>query len=253
MVDTLINHQNLIVMFTETTPFEKIYLVSELKALKLIHGNRIIRTHRTKEIAKAYQRGEKLPPITITPSGELLDGQHRLTAYETLTDKERAANPLRVIIDDTSKPPLELAIKYNSKQKPWTTRDYMRAYCLKGNKNYLRVEELRKAFPRLTLSAAIQILKGNRDTEVFYDGKLKVSVQELREAITKCELLIALRPFLGKVVFSRDAIVGMFNNYSNIQNTAAFIAQASVHAHSAPTGTTTKEWDAFYEFLIGLN
>jgi hypothetical protein len=37
-----------------------------------------------REIQAAIERGEKMPPILVSPSGYLQDGRHRLTAYKRL-------------------------------------------------------------------------------------------------------------------------------------------------------------------------
>lgn len=50
-------------LFSNRTPFEKCYLVENVKQLSFIPGNRNLRMAHVKRIFKAFLDGEWLPPI----------------------------------------------------------------------------------------------------------------------------------------------------------------------------------------------
>lgn len=40
-----------------------------------------------KNIFKAFLNGKWIPPVFVTPKGEVLDGQHRIAAFRMLKEK----------------------------------------------------------------------------------------------------------------------------------------------------------------------
>lgn len=71
-------------LFSSRTPFEKCYLVENVKHLSFIPGNRTLRTAHVNRIFKAFLDGEWMPPIYVSADGEVLDGQNRLAAFRML-------------------------------------------------------------------------------------------------------------------------------------------------------------------------
>lgn len=74
-------------LFSSRTPFEKCYLVENVKHLSFIPGNRTLRTAHINRIFKAFLDGEWMPPIYVSADGEVLDGQNRLAAFRMLKEK----------------------------------------------------------------------------------------------------------------------------------------------------------------------
>lgn len=60
--------------------------------------------------------------------------------------------PIRVMVVNSDKSPLQLAIMFNAKHLNWSTNDYMEAY------------------PEFELKAAIQLIKGKHSTKDFKEG-----------------------------------------------------------------------------------
>lgn len=73
-------------LFSNRTPFEKCYLVENVKQLSFIPGNRNLRMAHVKSIFKAFLNGEWIPPVFVTSKGEVLDGQHRIAAFRMLKE-----------------------------------------------------------------------------------------------------------------------------------------------------------------------
>lgn len=87
-------------------------------------GNRIIDMARCESIRKAMERGEPMPPILVnSKSANLIEGQHRLMAAMLLWAKGINYKLLVVCmeIDDEAR----FAKNLNSKQKPWSNREYI--------------------------------------------------------------------------------------------------------------------------------
>lgn len=135
-------------LFSSRTPFEKCYLVENVKHLPFIPGNRTLRTAHVNRIFKAFLDGEWIPPIYVSADGEVLDGQNRLAAFRMLKEKyPQNKTAIRVIIINSDASPLNLAIKFNAGHANWVITDYMKAYLEKGLHGYQQLQDFTKAFP----------------------------------------------------------------------------------------------------------
>lgn len=135
-------------LFSSRTPFEKCYLVENVKHLSFIPGNRTLRTAHVNRIFKAFLDGEWIPPIYVSADGEVLDSQNRLAAFRMLKEKyPQNKTAIRVIIINSDASPLNLAIKFNAGHANWVITDYMKAYLEKGLHGYQQLQDFTKAFP----------------------------------------------------------------------------------------------------------
>lgn len=97
---------------------------------KFIKGNRAIdKLHVNQLIHRFETYGDLLDqfPIEVTKSGEILDGQHRLSAA-------REAN--KYIYYKIVEGNIDTVIVGNSGKKNWSWRDFLNSYAERGNKNY---------------------------------------------------------------------------------------------------------------------
>lgn len=69
------------VQFSKSTPFRKVYMVKDPQNLSFIKSNREIKSSHVKSIVEAFKINSWIPPIYITKSGEILDGQNRYLAF----------------------------------------------------------------------------------------------------------------------------------------------------------------------------
>ena len=178
-------------LFSSRTPFEKCYLVENVKHLSFIPGNRTLRTAHVNRIFKAFLDGEWMPPIYVSADGEVLDGQNRLAAFRMLKEKyPQNKTAIRVIIINSDASPLNLAIKFNAGHANWVITDYMKAYLEKGLHGYQQLQDFTKAFPEFEFKAAIQLIKGSHSSRKFNNGLLEISNEEYMEACKKAAALI---------------------------------------------------------------
>lgn len=129
-------------LFSNRTPFEKCYLVENVKQFSFIPGNRNLRMAHVKNIFKAFLNGKWIPPVFVTPKGEVLDGQHRIAAFRMLKEKypdSKATLPVMVVnVDELA---LLSAIEFNSEHANWVIEDYMRAHLKKGIHGYEQLHD----------------------------------------------------------------------------------------------------------------
>lgn len=184
-------------LFSNRTPFEKCYLVENVKQLLFIPGNRNLRMAHVKNIFKAFLNGEWIPPVFVTPKGEVLDGQHRIAVFRMLKEKY-----------PDSKAALLSAINLNSRHANWVIEDYMRAHLEKGIHGYEQLHDFLKVYLEFEIKVAIQLIKGKHSTKEFKEGALKISDEEYMEASKKTAALCLISVKLNtKVVFRRDGIL----------------------------------------------
>ena len=74
---------------------------------------------------------------------------------------------IRVMVVDSDKSPLQLAIMFNAKHL-----NYMEAYLEGGVHGYEQLRDFMKAYPEFELKAAIQLIKGKHSTKDFKEGTL---------------------------------------------------------------------------------
>ena len=237
-------------LFSNRTPFEKCYLVENVKQLSFISGNRNLRMAHVKSIFKAFLNGEWIPPVFVTPKGEVLDGQHRIAAFRMLKEKypdSKAALPVMVVNADESA--LLSAIKFNSGHANWVIEDYMRAHLEKGIHGYEQLRDFLKAYPEFEIKAAIQLIKGKHSTKEFKEGALKISDEEYMEASKKAAALCLISVKLNtKVVFRRDVVVAFYRVWDKIPNIQTYVKRLSLF--KMPLTESRKEWERAYEDLL---
>lgn len=137
------------------------YHYKRLTISQIVLMTKNLRIAHVKNIFKAFLNGEWIPPVFVTPEGEVLDGQHRIAAFRMLKEKypdSKAALPMMVVNVDESA--LLSAIKFNSGHANWVIEDYMRAHLKKGIHGYEQLRDFLKAYPEFEIKAAIQLIKG---------------------------------------------------------------------------------------------
>lgn len=237
-------------LFSSRTPFEKCYLVENVKHLSFIPGNRTLRTAHVNWIFKAFLDGEYMPPIHITSNGEVLDGQNRLAAFRMLKEKyPQNKTALRVLVVDSNESPLNLAIKFNAGHANWVITDYMKAYLEKGLHGYQQLQDFTKAFPEFEFKAAIQLIKGSHSSRKFNNGLLEISNEEYMEACKKAAALIQIAEKLNnKIVLRRDIVLAFYHVWNKIPNIQTYLKR--IGNLQVPSVENRKEWELAYSALL---
>lgn len=237
-------------LFSSRTPFEKCYLVENVKHLSFIPGNRTLRTAHVNRIFKAFLDGEWMPPIYVSADGEVLDGQNRLAAFRMLKEKyPQNKTAIRVIIINSDASPLNLAIKFNAGHANWVITDYMKAYLEKGLHGYQQFQDFTKAFPEFEFKAAIQLIKGSHSSRKFNNGLLEISNEEYMEACKKAAALIQIAEKLNnKIVLRRDIVLAFYHVWNKIPNIQTYLKR--IGNLQVPSVENRKEWELAYSALL---
>ena len=98
-------------------------------------------------------------PIVVNVDFEIIDGQHRLSVAREL------GVPIYFLIDDeVTKVDIALV---NNNRKQWSVRDYINFHDKEGLKPYKSLNYLLANYPRLTVMAAVKMMKPN--TKKYWD------------------------------------------------------------------------------------
>lgn len=237
-------------LFSTRTPFEKCYLVENVKHLSFIPGNRDLRIAHVRNLFKAFLNGEWMPPIYVLSNGEVLDGQNRLAAFRMLKEKyPKNKTALRVIIINSDESPLQLAIKFNAGHANWVISDYMKAHLEKGLHGYEQLRDFMKVYPEFEFKAAVQLIKGSHSPKKFKEGLLEISDEEYMEASRKAGVLYLISEKLNtKLVFRRDIVLAFSHVYAKIPSIPAYLKR--MPKFEIPTTETRKDWERAYEALL---
>lgn len=203
-----------------------------------------------KKIFKAFLDGVWMPPIYILSNGEVLDGQNRLAAFRILKEKYPDSDAhIRVMVVDSDKNPLQLAIEFNAKHLNWSTKDYMEAYLENKVPGYIQLQDFMKAYPEFELKAAIQLIKGSYSSTVFKEGRLEISNEEYLEAAKKAGALYLIAEKLNnQIVFRRDIVLAFHHVWNKIPNIQTYVKK--LKNFNTPLTETRKEWERAYEDLF---
>jgi hypothetical protein len=130
---------------------------TDYSVFKILSSNRSLDTTNLKRIKASLQANNLLEmcPIIVTPSMEVIDGQHRLQAAKEL------GIPVWYVINHTSHD--EDIILLNAAKKNWTLEDYLNFYVAKNLPEYRKVLEFCEKYD---LSVR-QYLRS-----YFYEGKI---------------------------------------------------------------------------------
>ena len=212
-------------MFSDETPYEKIWLVHDVEALSFIQGNRDIDTPQVRSAKNWFKQGKYIAPVYVTKDGKIVDGQHRFTAFVQLCNEGHKHFFLRIVVIDSEEDPLDLAIQFNACRKNWSTKDYMKAYTTAERDGYMKLQELKDAYPAIDTKAGIQLLKGSHSTATFKSGALSVTEDELCDAMSKAGVLqqLACDTNIGRIVFRRGMILAFYRIFHLITDMDQFI------------------------------
>lgn len=208
----------------KTAETENIYVLSNkdaeiLNSLQALPGNRPIQNARVKEIKKAFEKGEFIPPILVSlPSRQITEGNHRYTAaMECL--KQNIPFTLRVYMykDDSA---LATARVINNTQKRWTANDRLNSYCYEGKPSYVKLKAFMDRYPDqfkkenvYTICPALCIVAGDRSSNTmettFYNGTLSIKDKHIEYADTIMPELMLISEILKTTkVFNRYHSLG---------------------------------------------
>lgn len=233
---------------------EGLFAVTDTSSLKTLELNRDINPSHVKSIANAYRSGQWMPPIFVNKrTNVVFDGNHRLFGFNTLTPEEKEANPLEVYFVETNEPDIDLAIRFNSRSKTWSIRDYMKCYTKQGFDSYLRLKGFLDEYT-INLKAAIQLITGSYSCRTFQMGGLDITHEELATAVQMAELLEELNHHCVQNVFKRDIVLGFRAIFYNAENQKQKVNIAklrkNMHKFQEPLTELSRDWNDAYKQLL---
>lgn len=148
----------------------KIYMTRDYGKFKFLEYNRETnRNHIDKLKESLSQKNDmNLNPVVVTPSFELVNGQHRMIAAKEL------GIPVYYVIDYDFTP--DKLFTHNTLQKSWNSEDVLKYYVNQGYEQYMQFERFLKKYD-LTIHSYKNLIRpsGNGGTffEVFRTGAFK--------------------------------------------------------------------------------
>lgn len=127
---------------------------------KIIDCNRDIDESGVKSLSKSIMKKNLLKsnPIIVDSHMQVMDGQHRLRAAETL------GVDIYYIIDDNFS--ISDISRINSTRKNWSSENYINFYMQQGFDEYIKLDEFLKEF-KISLRCAIVFISGRDSFRLF--------------------------------------------------------------------------------------
>ena len=234
----------------KTLQEEKIIFIYEpQKNFKFLAANRHTKPAHVRSLMGAMERGEWIPPIFVTKDGYVVDGQNRYKAFCNICENNPSHKLfLRVLIITSDEDPVQLAIRFNSGQKRWLAPDYFHAYTTLEIDAYVKLAEFITATKSHLkgVRAAIQIIKGAYSSNVFKEGKLQITDDELVVARFKMLMLRKIYMIIkDDRIFRRDVILAFYNVFDEIKDRQKFFNNLQTK-FIVPKTDKCSDWTAAY-------
>jgi hypothetical protein len=168
----------------------EVYQTKDYSIFKFRDDNRIINKSHVKNIANNMKvRGwEKGSYVVINKKGEIIDGQHRVSAaMETGVS-------IQYILETTAG--FETIRNLNSRQKNWAITDHIHGFVVEGNPHYVKLNNFMKQYPELKPTEAMMMctnsLSGS-DRETFESGRFVT--KNMDKAVEWAMNIMELKPY----------------------------------------------------------
>lgn len=168
-----------------------VYSTEDYSIFNTLKGNRDLYPNHVKRLVTVIDRTPDFTrnnPIRVNKQLEVIDGQHRLAAFQEYASSQNKTPPLFYLIDEDGS--LHSARQLNAGQKPWIPLDYAKAYAEEGNKHYATYMRFAKKY-RANHEILATLLSGNlqgRKTSSFRQGLF--TVQDEKKAEEKLRMLL---------------------------------------------------------------
>lgn len=127
-----------------------VFETTDYSEFKKLLGNRDVTPSRLAAIKESILRiGYQPSPIIVNENNEVIDGQGRLAACESLGLPVYFVIKEGLTIDD--------CISMNIKMKNWADNDYINCYAQRLNDNYVRLKNMMDLFPLLSWNQLLVI------------------------------------------------------------------------------------------------
>jgi hypothetical protein len=191
----------------------------QIKDLKKAKVNRDLFVKHSENFDKKLNKYGWLLPITISASGLILEGQHRVESAKRMKQKTIPAYIVDWLNDDSELEVLNTIISLNNSNRGWNTINYLKSFS-QHNEDYKVVyDEVLKNKNTITAGNMIHIYFG-RTVGVFKQGEAKILNIEFSKYL--CKNISALVTKYGKTKIQayqirEMIIVGNVKAKGNIQ------------------------------------
>jgi len=188
--------------FAASKQITKVLYERNYTKFTLFDNNRDINETHVEELIASMRKSGQLMPVVVTPSKEVIDGQHRLKACEKL------GIPVSYVVN-TAGNAKQIAVMNNT-QKGWKNKDFLKHFCHKSHNNSAEYNKIAKFFNDYSLPFSVgiallsdqqtlaTIAKDRGPMPSFRDGTFKIS--NLDKAKETAERLIKLKSFVPNLV-----------------------------------------------------
>jgi len=188
--------------FAASKQITKVLYERNYTKFTLFDNNRDINETHVEELIASMRKSGQLMPVVVTPSKEVIDGQHRLKACEKL------GIPVSYVVN-TAGSAKQIAVMNNT-QKGWKNKDFLKHFCHKSHNNSAEYNKIAKFFNDYSLPFSVgiallsdqqtlaTIAKDRGPMPAFRDGSFKIN--DLEKAKETAERLIKLKSFVPNLV-----------------------------------------------------
>lgn len=182
----------------------KIYKTYDYEIFKRISGNRNINKSHVQNLTKSMEKRYFVQPLTVNEDMEIIDGQHRYFAAQSLS------LPIYYQIEKNAN--IEDVQVLNTNTKNWSNKNYLDMFYERGFHDYKIFKSFMDEYKfslDLTLCLLLNIssLRSNYRND-FKNGKFKIS--DLTIAKNNAEKIIKVKPYyrgFNRVAFARALMI----------------------------------------------
>lgn len=155
--------------------------------------NRVTKPNHVKKLEKSMrERGWlKSSTIKVNEKFQMIDGHHRLLAAT------KTGTPVRYTVVIGAKADEITEINTNSMR--WSSLDHIHKFVVRGNANYVKLDEFMKKFPMFRFTEALMFCRNaasSVDTGIFESGGL--IVRDMKKAEEWANNVVQLKPYFEK-------------------------------------------------------
>lgn len=224
----------------------KIHQTQDYTLFKRIQGNRTVsepHVNRLKEAMEADPETVDYNPIIVNENHEVIDGQHRLQAIESLG--------LPVSYIKVAGLNLGVVQKINSVAKQWTPMDYAKSYRELGNRSYTIYINYKKQFGyNHDILLKYLSLDNHVTARTFREGKFKVNNEPL--SLKYCQYLQDMAEYYPRILLRSQAIGYLYLIRSSSYDHGRMIGKIKRHTGRVQEQTTildyAREFERIYNF-----
>lgn len=140
-----------------------VYETVDYDDFNFLEENRSVSSNHVNNLVKSINLGYTFPPIIVDENMGVIDGQHRLKAYEI------TGEPARFIVQGNLKE--NTLQKANTDVVKWSTPQHVDYHIKKGNEHYKKLKEF-KEYSEMPWAQASRILGKSKDPKVWSVAKV---------------------------------------------------------------------------------